>query len=170
MSSDARSLLGAPNQNLLGLEAVRVLCNKRFSYVHTGTSSNSAYQTGPFIPPSRSFHGGSEQFVHVDPSTSNEARTVIDAGEHPNMGSAKAEFNDAQYVKDLRGAFSSVPKPRARWQDRYLKLMIVGETGQGETQLQAPHHFHRFRNARQPGLGKISHSLGSAPVHSLPGD
>lgn len=48
------------------------------------------------------------------------------------MGSAKAEFNDAQYVKDLRGAFSSVPKPKARWQDRYLKLMIVGETGQGD--------------------------------------
>ena len=67
----------------------------------------------------------------MDPGTSNESRTVIDAGEHPNMGSAKAEFNDAQYVKDLRGAFSSVPKPRARWQDRYLKLMIVGETGQG---------------------------------------
>ena len=81
----------------------------------------------------RGSHGGaSEQLVHVDPSTSNETRTVIDAGEHPNMGSAKAEFNDAQYVKDLRGAFSSVPKPRARWQDRYLKLMIVGETGQGD--------------------------------------
>ena len=48
------------------------------------------------------------------------------------MGSAKAEFNDAQYVKDLRGAFSSVPRPKARWQDRYMKLLIVGETGQGE--------------------------------------
>ena len=79
----------------------------------------------------RSFQGGSDPFVHVDPGTSHEARHVIDAGEHPNMGTAKAEFNDAQYVKDLRGAFSSVPKPRARWQDRYLKLMIVGETGQG---------------------------------------
>lgn len=79
----------------------------------------------------RSFHGGSDPFVHVDPGTSNEARHVIDAGEHPNVGSAKAEYNDAQYVKDLRGAFSSVPRPKARWQDRYLKLMIVGETGQG---------------------------------------
>ena len=79
----------------------------------------------------RKNNGGSEDLVEVDPSTSNEARTVIDAGEHPNMGSGKAEFNDAQYVKDLRGAFSSVPKPKARWQDRYMKLMIVGETGQG---------------------------------------
>lgn len=81
----------------------------------------------------RSFPGGTSDFVTVDPKSTHETRHVIDAGEHPSMGSAKAEFNDAQYVKDLRGAFSSVPRPKARWQDRYMKLMIVGETGQGKT-------------------------------------
>ena len=57
---------------------------------------------------------------------------MIDAGEPPAMGTSKAQFNDAQYVRDLRGAFSSVPRPKPRWQDRYMKLMIVGETGQGK--------------------------------------
>ena len=81
----------------------------------------------------RSYSGAPEgQFVHVDPGVSNEQRHVIDAGEPPAMGTSKAQFNDAQYVRDLRGAFSSVPRPKPRWQDRYMKLMIVGETGQGE--------------------------------------
>jgi hypothetical protein len=89
----------------------------------------------------RSFPGGTSDLVTVDPSTTHETRHVIDAGEHPSMGSAKAEFNDAQYVKDLRGAFSSVPRPKARWQDRYMKLMIVGETGQGDLRpTHAPTH------------------------------
>jgi len=102
-----------------------------FSIV-SSTQTQSILTTRPtHLTPCRSFPGGTSDFVTVDPKSTHETRHVIDAGEHPSMGSAKAEFNDAQYVKDLRGAFSSVPRPKARWQDRYMKLMIVGETGQG---------------------------------------
>lgn len=79
----------------------------------------------------RSYSGTPEQYVHVDPSTSHEQRHVAVVGEQPGSGTPKAEVSDAQYVRDLRSAFSSVPRPKPRWQDRYMKLLIVGETGQG---------------------------------------
>lgn len=123
------------------------------------------WDTGRLIIPfRRSFPGGTSDFVTVDPSTTHETRHVIEAGEHPSMGSAKAECNDAQYVKDLRGAFSSVPRPKARWQDRYMKIMIVGETGQGERE----HALHTHTHPAHCKVAAFCWSMQSKPPYRAP--
>ena len=140
-------------------------CNTYFGDAWHLAVEISSTTDDPLYTVCRSFPGGNSDFVTVDPSTTHETRHVIDAGEHPSMGSAKAEFNDAQYVKDLRGAFSSVPRPKARWQDRYMKLMIVGETGQGRVNALA--HLLFCLSLPPPTLWAISPFLHSAPKASL---
>ena len=75
----------------------------------------------------RSYPSSPDKFVHVDPSTSSDKKHVIEASP------SKRDDNDPRYITDLRMAFSTVPRPKPKWQDRYMKLLIVGETGQGKT-------------------------------------
>lgn len=39
---------------------------------------------------------------------------------------------DAGYSKDVRSAFSGLPKVKPQWRDYYMKILIVGECGQGQ--------------------------------------
>ena len=36
------------------------------------------------------------------------------------------------YSRDVRSAFSGLPKVKPQWRDNYMKMMIVGECGQGQ--------------------------------------
>lgn len=40
---------------------------------------------------------------------------------------------DAGYSKDVRSAFSGLPKVKPQWRDYYMKILIVGECGQGKS-------------------------------------
>lgn len=35
------------------------------------------------------------------------------------------------YSRDVRSAFSGLPKVKPQWRDYYMKMLIVGEVGQG---------------------------------------
>ena len=35
------------------------------------------------------------------------------------------------YSRDVRSAFSGLPKVKPQWRDYYMKMLIVGECGQG---------------------------------------
>lgn len=35
------------------------------------------------------------------------------------------------YAQDVRSAFSGLPKVKPQWRDYYMKMLIVGECGQG---------------------------------------
>ncbi|DBA79391.1 TPA: hypothetical protein ACH3X2_000037 [Trebouxia sp. C0005] len=37
------------------------------------------------------------------------------------------------YSRDVRSAFSGLPKVKPQWRDHYMKMLIVGECGQGKT-------------------------------------
>lgn len=39
---------------------------------------------------------------------------------------------DDQYVRDVRTAFAGVPKLRPQWVDKYMTILVVGESGLGE--------------------------------------
>lgn len=41
--------------------------------------------------------------------------------------------NPSTYVRDVRGAFQGLPKIKPQWQDRYMTIMICGESGLGKT-------------------------------------
>ena len=36
------------------------------------------------------------------------------------------------YSRDVRSAFSGLPKVKPQWRDFYMKMLIVGECGQGK--------------------------------------
>lgn len=36
------------------------------------------------------------------------------------------------YSRDVRSAFSGLPKVKPQWRDNYMKMLIVGECGQGQ--------------------------------------
>ena len=36
------------------------------------------------------------------------------------------------YSRDVRSAFSGLPKVKPQWRDYYMKMLIVGECGQGQ--------------------------------------
>ena len=40
-------------------------------------------------------------------------------------------FGDATFTADVRSAFAGVPRVKAQWRNRYMKVMIVGESGLG---------------------------------------
>lgn len=52
-------------------------------------------------------------------------------GGGPSFGSPAVEghSNSGSYVRDVRTAFSGVPRIRPQWQDRYMKILVVGESG-----------------------------------------
>lgn len=61
-----------------------------------------------------------------DASTAASPRSVWNALE--------ASGKDPQaYVRDIQTAFSSTPKVKPQWVDRYMKIMVVGESGMGKT-------------------------------------
>lgn len=39
---------------------------------------------------------------------------------------------DAGYSRDVRSAFSGLPKVKPQWRDHYMKILVVGECGQGK--------------------------------------
>ena len=56
---------------------------------------------------------------------------------------------DDQYVRDVRTAFAGVPKLRPQWVDKYMTILVVGESGLGEP-------FH----------SDLGHGLGLAPSNA----
>ena len=52
-------------------------------------------------------------------------------GAGPSFGDAvEGHGNAGSYVRDVRTAFSGVPRIRPQWQDRYMKILVVGESGE----------------------------------------
>jgi hypothetical protein len=52
-------------------------------------------------------------------------------GGGPSYGDAvEGHGNAGSYVRDVRTAFSGVPRIRPQWQDRYMKILVVGESGE----------------------------------------
>jgi hypothetical protein len=52
-------------------------------------------------------------------------------GGGPSYGDAvEGHSNAGSYVRDVRTAFSGVPRIRPQWQDRYMKILVVGESGE----------------------------------------
>ena len=44
------------------------------------------------------------------------------------------------YSRDVRSAFSGLPKVKPQWRDYYMKILVVGECGQGKSFLECAHH------------------------------
>lgn len=54
-------------------------------------------------------------------------------GDGPNLSSSQDRSDQSTYVRDIRGAFSGLPKIKPKWQDRYMTMMVCGESGLGKT-------------------------------------
>ncbi len=47
------------------------------------------------------------------------------------MGEQAGFFGDASYTADVRAAFAGVPRVKPQWRDRFMKVLVVGESGLG---------------------------------------
>lgn len=69
-------------------------------------------------------------------------------GGGPSYGDAvEGHGNAGSYVRDVRTAFSGVPRIRPQWQDRYMKILVVGESGEqcdGDHTCPAPQQLAAF--------------------------
>jgi len=54
-------------------------------------------------------------------------------GDAPKLHSSHERSDHSTYVRDVRGAFSGLPKIKPKWQDRYMTIMVCGESGLGKT-------------------------------------
>lgn len=93
-------------------------------------TAQSAGRRSPQEGPSRrTVTRPAERLRHEDP-----------ASEQPISGPASevnvrsdVQQSDPAFVEDVRTAFSAVPRVRPQWVDRYMKIMVVGESGMGKT-------------------------------------
>lgn len=46
-------------------------------------------------------------------------------------GTKAGFFGDATFTADVRAAFAGVPRVKPQWRKRFMKVMIVGESGLG---------------------------------------
>jgi septin 7 len=72
-------------------------------------------QTTSYFPPSN-------QDASYHPAAEVRVQTVV-----------HSEEDGVQYNSDVRAAFSGVPKIRPHWVERYMKILVVGESGLGKT-------------------------------------
>ncbi|KAK9831503.1 hypothetical protein WJX81_003303 [Elliptochloris bilobata] len=68
---------------------------------------------------------------HEDPTT-HEVKYTADVGRE-GAGTKAGFFGDATFTADVRAAFAGVPRVKPQWRDRYMKVLIVGESGLGKT-------------------------------------
>lgn len=47
-------------------------------------------------------------------------------------GAIDGHGNPPAYVRDVRSAFSGLPKIKPQWLDRYMKILVVGESGESD--------------------------------------
>ncbi len=47
------------------------------------------------------------------------------------MATKAGFFGDATFTADVRAAFAGVPRVKPQWRARYMKVLIVGESGLG---------------------------------------
>jgi septin family protein len=93
---------------------------------------------------------GSQASRHPEIALPENARLVLqmappsdDGGRGPGGGNGSGpsfdsgvidgHSNPSSYVRDVRSAFSGVPKIKPQWLDRYMKILVVGESGMGKT-------------------------------------
>lgn len=69
------------------------------------------------------------EFADIDPRADNSQ--LHTAAEVTAPRRTTNNFDEAHYADDLRSAFSGVPRLRHTWIDRYMKMLVVGESGQG---------------------------------------
>ena len=68
------------------------------------------------------------EFADVDPRADNSQLHTAAEVTAPRR---TTNFDNDHYADDLRSAFSGVPRLRHTWVDRYMKMLVVGESGQG---------------------------------------
>lgn len=56
-----------------------------------------------------------------------------DSGPNFKSKTVDSHSDPSTYVRDVRGAFSGLPKIRPKWQDRYMTILVCGESGLGKT-------------------------------------
>ena len=70
---------------------------------------------------------GSEPDAGMSPA---QVKYTADVG-HEGAGTKAGFFGDATFTADVRSAFAGVPRVKPQWRKRYMKVMIVGESGLG---------------------------------------
>ncbi|KAK9844319.1 hypothetical protein WJX74_000764 [Apatococcus lobatus] len=70
------------------------------------------------------------EFADMDPRADNSQMHTAAEVTAPRRNT---NFDNDHYADDLRSAFSGVPRLRHTWIDRYMKMLVVGESGQGKT-------------------------------------
>ena len=59
-----------------------------------------------------------------------QVKYTADVGRE-GAGTKAGFFGDATFTADVRAAFAGVPRVKPQWRKRYMKVMIVGESGLG---------------------------------------
>lgn len=70
---------------------------------------------------------GSEPDARMYPM---QVKYTADVGRE-GAGTKAGFFGDATFTADVRAAFAGVPRVKPQWRKRYMKVMIVGESGLG---------------------------------------
>ena len=64
---------------------------------------------------------------YVDPAATEANYTPTEVRIKPSV-----QHEPEGYSRDVRSAFSGLPKVKPQWRDHYMKMLIVGECGQGQ--------------------------------------
>ena len=59
-----------------------------------------------------------------------QVKYTADVGRE-GVGTKAGFFGDATFTADVRAAFAGVPRVKPQWRSRYMKVLIVGESGLG---------------------------------------
>ena len=69
--------------------------------------------------------------THVKRGLGNaQVKYTADVGRE-GMATKAGFFGDATFTADVRAAFAGVPRVKPQWRARYMKVLIVGESGLG---------------------------------------
>ncbi|EIE24975.1 hypothetical protein COCSUDRAFT_83668 [Coccomyxa subellipsoidea C-169] len=94
------------------------------------TSSIASFEHGHAAPSS-----AGPTVTQDDDPTTHEVRYTADVGRDIEGAGGKSLLMAAspQLAQDVRAAFAGVPRVKPQWNDRHLKILIVGESGLGKT-------------------------------------
>ena len=59
-----------------------------------------------------------------------QVKYTADVGRE-GAGTKAGFFGDATFTADVRAAFAGVPRVKPQWRKRFMKVMVVGESGLG---------------------------------------
>ncbi|KAK9818355.1 hypothetical protein WJX72_011182 [[Myrmecia] bisecta] len=73
------------------------------------------------------------QYQTTDPGVQSRSEDMRHAAVVDMTGGYQGYHQTQLHPADIRNAFSGVPKVKPQWIDRYMKILVVGECGQGKT-------------------------------------